>query len=318
MAITKVGESQSFGYTGGVQSFTAPYGGLYKIEVWGASGGYGWTNGDTSYQKTPGGKGGYSAGYILLKKKDVIYIVCGGAGTQLSPSTGYGVANGGYNGGGYSYRDSGWHAGPSGSGGGATHIAKNTGAVLSSTSLSNVLIVAGGGGGGGGSRYFSERGYGSGGSGGGTNGSNGTPAYGNSVADSYGRGGTQTSGGQSKDGATGSYGKGGDHTGKSLGGTGGGGGLYGGGTGQRDGREGDVGGGGGGSGYIGGVPTITYKGVTYSPSTSNGVNSGNGSAKITLMKKFMPTTYYGDQSVEALYYGDHEVAGLFFGDHEVS
>ena len=28
-----VGESQQFDYTGGVQSFTAPYRGIYKLEV---------------------------------------------------------------------------------------------------------------------------------------------------------------------------------------------------------------------------------------------------------------------------------------------
>lgn len=35
MAITSVGQSQTFGYTGGVQAFTAPIKGLYKLEVWG-------------------------------------------------------------------------------------------------------------------------------------------------------------------------------------------------------------------------------------------------------------------------------------------
>lgn len=39
--------------------------------------------------------------------------------------------------------------------------------------------------------------------------------------------------------------------------------------------------GGGGSGWLGGVPSITYKGTTYNSSTSNGVNSGNGKAKIS-------------------------------------
>ena len=38
MAITNVGDSQSFSYTGGMQSFTAPQKGVYKLEVWGAAG----------------------------------------------------------------------------------------------------------------------------------------------------------------------------------------------------------------------------------------------------------------------------------------
>ena len=43
-------ESQEFGYTGGVQTFTVPYTGVYKLEVWGAQGG--------SVSGYAGGKGG--------------------------------------------------------------------------------------------------------------------------------------------------------------------------------------------------------------------------------------------------------------------
>lgn len=39
--------------------------------------------------------------------------------------------------------------------------------------------------------------------------------------------------------------------------------------------------GGGGSGYIGGVPSFAFRGKTYSPSTQNGVRTGNGYAVIT-------------------------------------
>ena len=52
---------------------------------------------------------------------------------------------------------------------------------------------------------------------------------------------------------------------------GGGGGYYGGNRGYA------------GTNYTDGVPTIEYKGETYSPSASQGQNSGNGSAKITLI-----------------------------------
>ena len=86
---------------------------------------------------------------------------------------------------------------------------------------------------------------------------------------------------------SGSYGQGGYGSSNSGFGSGpscgGGGGYYGGGGGCNCGFG--VGGGGGGSGYIGGVPSFSYKGVTYSPSTSVGGNSGNGWAKITLVKK---------------------------------
>ena len=40
MAIANVGDSQNFSYTGGMQSFAAPQKGVYKLEVWGAAGGY--------------------------------------------------------------------------------------------------------------------------------------------------------------------------------------------------------------------------------------------------------------------------------------
>ena len=38
-----------------------------------------------------------------------------------------------------------------------------------------------------------------------------------------------------------------------------------------------------GTNYIAGTPEITYKGTVYSPSTTQGANSGNGKAKITLI-----------------------------------
>lgn len=137
-------------------------------------------------------------------------------------------------------------------GAGATHIALVTGLLKDigySEFVTNKkgLIVAGGGGSG--SMYGS--GSGEGGSGGGLSGGN---------ANHYGSydGGTQSSG----------YAFG-------QGGPGGGGGLFGG-------NGGTVGA--GGSGYIGGVPEITYDGVTYSPQSTAGVNSGPGKAKITLVE----------------------------------
>ena len=39
MAITATGQSQTFEYTGGMQSFIAPFSGEYQLEVYGAQGG---------------------------------------------------------------------------------------------------------------------------------------------------------------------------------------------------------------------------------------------------------------------------------------
>lgn len=246
----------NYGYTGGVQSFTAPASGTYKLEVWGAKGGYQSLGGSSGWDY--GGNGGYSYGNVYLTAGQTIYVVCGG----------YNSITGGenaYNGGGAAYRWGGY-------GGGATHIATTNRGVLSNydSYRSEVLIVAGGGGGSG--AYCEVKDdddeviddyYATGGSGGGTTGGNG---------DRYGgQGATQSAGGKGGPGwqvseMSGSFGQGGYsdyHRG-----SGGGGGWYGGGGGESG------QGGGGGSGYIGGVS---------SGGMSNGVNAGQGKAKITLI-----------------------------------
>lgn len=158
MAITKVGESQAFSYTGDVQTFTAPYAGLYKLETWGAG--------------SERSSGAYAARYVELKKDQTLYVCCGGAGSQtfleakswyeenvpgFSPPSSR-TAGGGYNGGASAtcylskdYVDA-W------SGGGATHIATETGTLSSlSSNTSAVLIAAGGAGGSGnGQGYYSS------------------------------------------------------------------------------------------------------------------------------------------------------------------
>jgi hypothetical protein len=265
MAITSEGTYQDFSCTKSIQTFTAPFSGLYKFEVWGAQGGH----------STYGGKGGYSLGYKVLTKGDVLYVGVGGKG-----AVGEGSLAGGYNGGGSAYP----YSGESGSGGGCTHIATVTG-TLSSIGASNkskVLIVAGGGGG---YRNAADQG----GYGGGTTG--GTGAREESKYTS-GTGGTQTAAGGGN--ATGSFGQGGN--GNTTYTSGGGGGLYGGGAGWAAGA-------GGGSGYIGGVPTITFKGTTYSPSTTGNKRSGNGKSRITFVKKRM-TVYLGDTLLSDVYLGD--------------
>lgn len=243
--------SVDFAYTGTVQEYVVPVTGLYKLEVWGGQGNPTYTHGEhTSY----GGKGGYSIGYATLKKGTVLYIVCGGQGTQ------YGV--GGFNGGGSGKTGNATYCG---GGGGATHIAKVTN-LLSEIGKENFdkngLIVAGGGGG----AFPYNNGDGYGGSGGGISGGNGISGW--DPAQWIGTGGTQTSGY--------AFGKGGPkYDSAGLGCSGGG--YYGGIPSSA--------GAGGGSGWIGGVPEITYKGTTYNPSTSNGANAGNGKATISFITK---------------------------------
>ena len=240
----EIGYEWDFAYTGGVQTFEVPCDGLYRLEVWGSKGG------------GAGGAGGYSSGYVNLELGSQLYVVAGG-----QPYNGGGTAVGSDENWDFGYRRSGSVS----YGGGATHIAKVSGTLASIgynsfVTQGNGYIVAGGGGGG----AVSDGNSRSGGSGGGLNGGSGSSA-------SKAPGGTQTSGyafGQGKTGGTNLNSPAGN----------GGGGFYGGQTDFSD------TGGGGGSGWIGGVPEIEYKGTTYTPSTSNGVNGSTGKAKITLIE----------------------------------
>ena len=288
MAITKAGESQSFGYTGGMQSFTAPFDGLYQMEVYGAVGGNNTYN--MGNRSGTGGYGGTATGYTLLKKGTVLYICCGGAGTHnTSGETG---VSGGYNGGGSVNHN--YYKGASG--GGSTHIATVAGTLsnIGAGNLSKILIIAGGGGG-------AAAEY-NGGSGGGTVGGTGShKSESGEDAPIVATGGNQSSGGTGY--YNGTFGQGGAGGHGYYGGAGGGG-LYGGGGGQM------VAAGGGGSGYIGGVPAITYRGITYSPSWSNGVNGGNGSAKITLIQKSVPPVYLGTAEISGIFLGSTEIVDI--------
>ncbi len=246
----------NFGYTGGVQSFTAPISGTYQLEVWGAQGG------NASHNATGyGGLGGYSKGNVSLSSGQTIYIVVGGQGglAQMNSSIGdgYHTVSGGYNGGATGVNswqgESTWSIG--GGGGGATHIGTFNNTLSGHGSTSGLCIVAGGGGGG--AYRFGWEDDGTqvdepknGGTGGGTSGG---------VNSDNHTGGTQSSA------ATG----GGFGYGGKTGVSGGGGGLYGGGGTSWAGCSGS-----GGSGYIGGVS---------SGYTTNGQRSGNGYATITLL-----------------------------------
>lgn len=249
---------KTFSYTGNMQSYTIPMKGIYKLEVWGAQGGGSDGNGSAKNQDgyLDGGKGGYSYGYAILNKGDILYICVGGEGGSSYSRSESAYAGGGYNGGGYCYGGDGCM---NAAGGGATSIASVSGTIsqIGASNLSKIYLIAGGGGGasnGDGSLYRVNGGYG----GGLVAGAN----HGSIVLAS------QTTGyafgvGMSASGSSGS---------------GCGGGLYGGSTLRKA-------SGGGGSGYIGGVPEFTYNGNTYSPNSLANNRYGSGFAKITLAEK---------------------------------
>ena len=201
--------------------------GVYFFQAWGAQGG------GIQSVSSMGGKGGYTSGYITIKKATTIYIYIGHHGSSYSQTDPHKYA---YNGG----SKPGW----SGGGGGATDFRLIGGSDLNDTSLHSRILVAGGGGG---SDYYNEiiPGGVGGGLKGGDAGSNG------------GKGGTQNDGG--KAGAETDSGKEGQNDNGHFGYGGvpqcdtasGGGGYYGGGSGSCI-NKGT--GGGGGSGYISGHP----------------------------------------------------------------
>lgn len=94
------GDVINFAYTGAKQSVTLPPG-RYKLECWGAQGGY---RSNASY----GGKGGYAQGELSLDIETILYVYAGGSGNMGGTSGGF---NGGgsrstYPGGGGAYPDS--------------------------------------------------------------------------------------------------------------------------------------------------------------------------------------------------------------------
>ena len=273
--------NKTYEYTGKEEIYVVPEDGTYKLETWGAQGG--------SYNETyHGGYGGYSSGYITLKKGDKLYINVGGQGSYIGP---YNTGQGGYNGGGSILLTHSDGNEKRSTGGGATHISLKSGLLSTlENSKDDILIVSGGGGAAQVNSAILDRGWGIGGSGGGISGSAGTGK--NYSTDVIAPGGTQT---QSTEGNINSYsgvfGKGGENssTGNS---SGGGGGFYGGSSSLR--------GAGGGSGYIGNskltnkamycynceessdesTKTISTNDVSETPIT-NYAKKGAGYAKVT-------------------------------------
>ena len=267
-----------YAYTGAAQTVTLKPG-RYKLECWGAQGGY-------RSSSTYGGKGGYSVGEISLEKQTTVYVYVGGSGNT-------GKTSGGFNGGGMRSTYNG--------GGGATDIRIGT------DSLYARVIVAGGGGSDGASSKTGMYG-------GGTTGGSSTQSYG-----SGGYGGTQTgntwstttqpTGTSSNSDCYAGFGFGGNGVYRSSGyGGAGGGGWYGGSGSYPDSSGDDDRGGGGGSGFVwtgSNAPTGYLLDSTYyltSASTSAGNTSftapggssetghtGDGYARITCLELYPQT-----------------------------
>ena len=246
----------SYGYTGGVQTYTVPAGmTLLKVTAVGAAGG------NNSSNSFAGGQGGSVTATIPVTPGEVLNIYVGGqGGSSFSGSVG---AAAGYNGGGQGF------ARFSTGGGGATDIRRGN-------SLADRLVVAGAGGGSG-----SNARAGAGGNPG--NGGNSFNGGGG------GQGGTQGGGGAGGTGnwtgSPGTLGQGGNAgvTGPSNTDNGcgaGGGGYYGGGGGGLG--SGGVGNGGGGGGSSWATPDAT--GVSY----TTGGNTGHGSMTLVAMAQPAP------------------------------
>ncbi|MDY3801597.1 MAG: glycine-rich protein [Bacilli bacterium] len=243
--------SWDFDYKGKEEEFTIPETGTYKIETWGAQGGY-------EYNEFYGGYGGYSRGEIELTENQKLHINVGGMGKNvrmLEKTT----VDGGYNGGGIAksnlnFVTESYYS----SGGGATHIATSTGLLSQLESVKNNILIVAAGGGGGGVFHSDPKQGGYGGSAGGFIGSDGTQNHDHIV----GTGGTQLESGSKNTERSGNFGRGG-RSNLTQGGSGGGGGFFGGGG------TFDAAGGGGGSSYIGNTSLTNKSMYCYNCQESN-------------------------------------------------
>ncbi len=134
-------EEQIFDYIGDEQTFTAPINGRYKLEVWGAEGG----TAQVTYGK--GGYGGYATGEIFLEQGEILYIYVGQQGFTLSKVVSSPSAQT-YNGGGSAFGSDGLgvYGESYGTGGGATHIATESGLLSTLENNVDALLIAAGGG----------------------------------------------------------------------------------------------------------------------------------------------------------------------------
>lgn len=196
--------------------------GTYKIELWGASGGY------NNNEPSKGGHGAYTVGNITFHKKTNLFLYLGSQGCYLCQKS--------FNGGGRAptYPNDGYSA----SGGGASDIRMISGSWDKSNSLNSRIMVAAGGAG---SVYYHR--LVQGGHGGAPNGLAGDSAHHPTCSPisllTLSTGGTETTSGISSiayqssvpPSVNGSFGKGG-YPMNSWYGSGGGGGYYGGGSGS--------------------------------------------------------------------------------------
>ena len=253
----------NYEYTGSVQTFTAPYTGTYKIEVWGAG-----SNSSVSSMGaiiSNSGLGGYSYGNLYITIGTKLYIYIGGVGSTNNGLIG---GAGGYNGGGAGGTGNSY-AGGSG-GGGATHISTTSRGVISNYySYQNEILIAAGGSGG--SAINSNPGGGGGTTGTSSKSAGWSPSSINSVTIN---GATQSNGYSFGIGQNASIKTGGSCGTEGNGG--GGGGWYGGYAYLGDG-DGSCCGGSGGSGHL---SSNLINGTT---GMQNDIRSGNGYARITFV-----------------------------------
>ena len=277
-----------FGYTGAMQSITIPSDGIYKLSCAGPGGG------------VNGGTGGWSEGYKILKKGQVIYV---GVGQSGGGTHDYGNR---FNGG----RDASNSANPahwSGKhpGAGCTHMATANGELATlSGNTGAVLIVAGGAGAG--ATNSGIHGVGLGGDGGGT-------VAGDAQYTGWNYGGfTEAGFGGGHNGYSAGFGVGypcnniGAGTNQDTR-SGGGAGWQGGAAGTR--------GGGGGTSYIGGVPSFTYLGVTYAPGTVTGggnATTTNGWARITKVANLAIPVIFNGTQLQKIVFNGTEITSLIF------
>ncbi len=279
--------TDSLVFTGGLQTFTVPFGVTsIKIEAFGAQGANGF-NGSGGALGGIGAGGASASGFLSVTPGQILNIYVGGQGT---------ASTGGFNGGGTGGNSSG---NGGGGGGGATDVR------VGGTVLANRVIVAGGGGGAGAAGCTGTIGAGgNGGLGGGGNGVNGTDSPTPGGVAGGGFGGVGATGGlkgigcapfSGTDGISATTDLGGNGggvqtcccTGSPGGGAGGGGFIGGGGggggsagtTGCSGNDKGGGGGGAGGSSYTGGM--------TATLALTQGIRSGNGVVKISYT---LPTT----------------------------
>ena len=134
----EIGAEEKFEYTGEYQEFEAKDSGYYKMECYGAKGGYSRINGSIG---ATGGNGGYTFGVIYLEKGEKLYVYVGGHGADAVVGK---DAKGGYNGGGLGTWD---HSDDeaAGAGGGATDIRLISGEWNNFESLKSRIMVAAGG-----------------------------------------------------------------------------------------------------------------------------------------------------------------------------